>query len=133
MGATWGQRTDKPFVWNMDPEWSFAPVQRDVGCGQYGFHYCYQHFRNKTEQVATLVFEVLLFVATFFLLVFFYCSLYRGVNESPFFSSNRMTKLVTRIVVAFLTFFVLIPICSYLSLQCYSIINICPKLQTFLA
>ncbi|XP_036454989.1 leukotriene B4 receptor 1-like [Colossoma macropomum] len=93
---------------------SYAPVQRDVGCDQYGFQYCYQHFKNKTEQVATLAFEVLLFVATFFLLVLFYFSLYKGVNESPFFSSNRTTKLVTRIVVAFLTFFILIPIANVL-------------------
>ncbi|XP_036454986.1 atypical chemokine receptor 2-like [Colossoma macropomum] len=92
----------------------YAPVQRDVGCEQYGFLYCYQQFRNKTEQVATLLFEILLFVICFFLLFYFYYRLYRGVNESPFSSSNRMTKLVTRIVVAFFIFNFLVPVANIL-------------------
>ncbi|XP_017546450.1 leukotriene B4 receptor 1-like [Pygocentrus nattereri] len=93
---------------------SYALVQRDVGCDQYGFQYCYQNFRNKTEQVATSIFEILLFLTCFFLLVYFYYRLYRGVNESPFSSSNRMTKLVTRIVVAFFIFGVPVTIANIL-------------------
>ncbi|XP_036454948.1 atypical chemokine receptor 2-like [Colossoma macropomum] len=91
---------------------SYAPVQRDVGCDQYGFQYCYQHFRNDTEKVVSLVLEILQFGMCFFLLVFFYYRLHRGVNQSPFFSSNRMTKLVTRIVLAFFIFYILVPIAN---------------------
>ncbi|XP_017546447.1 leukotriene B4 receptor 1-like [Pygocentrus nattereri] len=90
----------------------YAPVQRDVGCDQYGFLYCYQHFRNDTEKVVTLILEMLQFGMCFFLLVFFYYRLHRGVNQSPFFSSNRMTKLVTRIVVSFFVFYILVPIAN---------------------
>ncbi|XP_036454987.1 C-X-C chemokine receptor type 2-like [Colossoma macropomum] len=93
---------------------SYAPVQRDVGCEQYGFQYCYQHFRNDTDKITTSLVETLQFVICFFLLVFFYYRLYRKVNELPFFSSNRMTKLVTRIVVAFFVFYVLVPVINIL-------------------
>ncbi|XP_036454990.1 leukotriene B4 receptor 1-like [Colossoma macropomum] len=91
---------------------SYAPVQRDVGCEQYGFQYCYQHFRNDTEKVVSLVLEMLQFGMCFFLLVFFYYRLHRGVNQSPFFSSNRMTKLVTRIIASFFIFYILVPIAN---------------------
>uniref|UniRef100_A0A3B4E9V7 G-protein coupled receptors family 1 profile domain-containing protein n=1 Tax=Pygocentrus nattereri TaxID=42514 RepID=A0A3B4E9V7_PYGNA len=91
---------------------SYAPVQRDVACDQYGVLYCYQHFRNDTEKVVTLILEMLQFWMCFFLLVFFYYRLHRGVNQSPFFSSNRMTKLVTRIVVSFFVFYILVPIAN---------------------
>ncbi|XP_049326289.1 leukotriene B4 receptor 1-like [Astyanax mexicanus] len=83
---------------------SYAPVQRQSGCDQYGFKYCYQRFSSDAEQVATSLYEVLLFSMCFTLLVYFYYRLHRGVNESPFFSSNRMTKLVTRIVVTYFVF-----------------------------
>ncbi|XP_066514513.1 leukotriene B4 receptor 1-like [Hoplias malabaricus] len=83
---------------------SYAPVQREVGCDQYGFHYCYQNFKNLTEKVVTSLFEVLLFTVSFCLLVYFYYFLYRGVNESPFSSANRMTKLVTKIVLTYFIF-----------------------------
>ncbi|XP_072521405.1 leukotriene B4 receptor 1-like [Salminus brasiliensis] len=102
---------------------SYAPVQREVGCELYGFQYCYQQFRNDAEKIVTLVLEMLQFVICFFLLAYFYCRLHRGVNESPFFSSNRMTKLVTRIVLAFFMFYVAVPIVNVMIIVAVSLQN----------
>ncbi|XP_072521078.1 atypical chemokine receptor 2-like [Salminus brasiliensis] len=91
-----------------------APAKRRVGCKPNGLQDCGQQFRNDEERVAILLLEILLFVICCSLLVFFYCRLHRGVNQSPFFSSSRMTKLVTRIVVVFFIVCVLVPIANML-------------------
>ncbi|KAK2845471.1 hypothetical protein Q7C36_010325 [Tachysurus vachellii] len=62
---------------------------------------CTLRYRNKAESVATLIWEIIIFVASFTIVSYFYFQLHRGVNNSAFFSSNLLTKLVTRIVVCF--------------------------------
>ncbi|XP_066509802.1 leukotriene B4 receptor 1-like [Hoplias malabaricus] len=88
---------------------SFVPVQYDVGCELYGFQFCYQHFTDDADKVVTTILEITKFMVFFNLLFYFYYRLHRGVNESPFFSSNRMTKLVTRIVSLNFIFNILVP------------------------
>ncbi|XP_076854760.1 apelin receptor B-like [Brachyhypopomus gauderio] len=93
---------------------SYSLVQRVAGCDQYEIQSCLQLFQSDTEQVATSVWEILVLVICFSTLVYFYVRLHRGVNQSPFFSSNRMTTLLTRIVVVFFIFCSPIPICNVL-------------------
>ncbi|XP_062874237.1 C5a anaphylatoxin chemotactic receptor 1-like [Trichomycterus rosablanca] len=82
---------------------SYAPVERSVYMKNEQLE-CRLHYQNDTERVATLFLETLMFVLTFLLLTYFYFHLYRGVNRSAFFNSHKMTKLVTRIVMAFFVF-----------------------------
>ncbi|XP_062874240.1 leukotriene B4 receptor 1-like [Trichomycterus rosablanca] len=85
---------------------SYALIQRSVSFGKDEQLQCRLHYRNDTEKVATLFWETLMFVVSYLLLAYFYFYLYRGVNRSAFLKSQTMTKLVTRIVVAFLVFWV---------------------------
>ncbi|XP_022523140.2 leukotriene B4 receptor 1-like [Astyanax mexicanus] len=102
---------------------SYIPVQRDVGCTPYGFQYCYQQFKSDSEKLQTSLLEMFQFFICFFLLAIFYYCLHRGVNQSPFFSSNRLTKLVTLIVLAFFMFYAAIPLVNILNIIAISLEN----------
>ncbi|XP_061102664.1 leukotriene B4 receptor 1-like [Conger conger] len=66
---------------------------------------CKWHYRSDTEEAATLFMEILLgFVVPFSILVTSYFCLHKKVNQTTFFSSQRMTRLVTSIVVTFFIF-----------------------------
>uniref|UniRef100_A0A4W4F4D3 G-protein coupled receptors family 1 profile domain-containing protein n=1 Tax=Electrophorus electricus TaxID=8005 RepID=A0A4W4F4D3_ELEEL len=90
---------------------SYVLVQYTVGYDQNSqFQSCYPQFRSDTELVATSLLEIVILAIFFSLLVYFYCSVHRGVSQSPFFRRNRMTKLITRIVVVIFIFWIPIPI-----------------------
>ncbi|XP_027018729.2 leukotriene B4 receptor 1-like [Tachysurus fulvidraco] len=85
---------------------SYALVQRNLSLDREGRLQCRLSYRYDVERVATLIWEMIIFVASFTLVSYFYFHLYRGVNNSAFFSSNSLTKLVTRIVVCFFIFWI---------------------------
>ncbi|XP_026786785.1 leukotriene B4 receptor 1-like [Pangasianodon hypophthalmus] len=85
---------------------SYALVQRTPTLDREGHLQCRLHYRNDVERVATLIWEIIIFVVSFPIVLYFYFHLYRGVNNSAFFSSNLMTKLVTRIVACFFIFWI---------------------------
>ncbi|XP_017306779.1 leukotriene B4 receptor 1-like [Ictalurus punctatus] len=85
---------------------SYALVQRSLCLDRKGLLQCKKCFQNDAERVATLFWEIITFVVSFPILTYFYFQLYRGVNNSGFFSSNLMTKLVTRIVACFFIFWI---------------------------
>lgn len=66
---------------------------------------CHRLSRSDGERMTILLLEFLLsFVFPFSILVICYCRLYTKVNRSTFFRNQRLTKLVTRIVVLFFIF-----------------------------
>ncbi|KAK2845465.1 hypothetical protein Q7C36_010319 [Tachysurus vachellii] len=69
---------------------------------------CRLSYQNKVERVATLIWEIIILVASFTIVSYFYFHLHRGVNNSAFFSSNSLTKVVTRIVMC--SFIIWIPV-----------------------
>ncbi|RXN32471.1 C-X-C chemokine receptor type 2-like protein [Labeo rohita] len=72
---------------------------------KYGRLRCYQDYTNKEEQIVVLLVETLvMFVVPLFSLLYFYCRLHQRINQSAFFRSHRLKKLVIRIVVAFFIF-----------------------------
>ncbi|XP_034155037.2 leukotriene B4 receptor 1-like [Pangasianodon hypophthalmus] len=85
---------------------SYALVQRTPSLDREGHLQCSLRYRNDVERVATLIWEIILFVVLFPTLTYFYFHLYRGVNNSAFFSSQSLTKLVTRIVACFFIFWI---------------------------
>ncbi|XP_036400067.1 N-formyl peptide receptor 2-like [Megalops cyprinoides] len=72
---------------------------------RYGQLQCRWNYRADGETLAVLFMETLLgFVVPFSILVTSYFCLHKKVNQTAFFSSQRMTKLVTSIVVTFFIF-----------------------------
>ncbi|XP_053337439.1 C5a anaphylatoxin chemotactic receptor 1-like [Clarias gariepinus] len=84
----------------------YAPVQRTVSQNNVGRLQCSLDYRNDVERVGTLTWEIILFVLLFPTLTYFYFHLYQGVNNSAFFSSRSLTKLVIRIVACFFIFWI---------------------------
>ncbi|XP_061102899.1 leukotriene B4 receptor 1-like [Conger conger] len=77
-------------------------VVLDKDKGQYS---CVRTYRSDGEKVAVLFIETLLaFVIPFSILVTFYFCLHKKVKQTAFFNSQRMTRLVTSIVVTFFIF-----------------------------
>ncbi|KAJ8271892.1 hypothetical protein COCON_G00107510 [Conger conger] len=77
-------------------------VVLDKDKGQYS---CVRTYRSDGEKVAVLFMETLLgYVVPFSILVTSYFCLHKKVNQTAFFSSQRMTRLVTSIVVTFFIF-----------------------------
>ncbi|KAM9446912.1 leukotriene B4 receptor 1-like [Clarias gariepinus] len=85
---------------------SYALVQRTLSLDREGRLQCKRCYRTDGEKVATLIWEILLFVVSFPIIAYFYFHLYQGVHNSALFSSNLMTKLVTRIVACFFIFWI---------------------------
>ncbi|XP_053530515.1 type-1 angiotensin II receptor A-like [Ictalurus punctatus] len=85
---------------------SYSLIQRTLSLDKEGHLQCRLHYHNDVERVATLIWEIMIFVVSFPTLTYFYFQLYRGVHNSAFFSSSLMTKLVTRIVACFFIFWV---------------------------
>ncbi|XP_060762673.1 leukotriene B4 receptor 1-like isoform X2 [Neoarius graeffei] len=83
---------------------SYAPVQRTVSPNREGQLQCSLRYRNNVERVGTLLWEIIIFVVLFPTLAYFYFRLQQGVNNSTFFRSQALTKLVTRIVACFFIF-----------------------------
>ncbi|KAK2845469.1 hypothetical protein Q7C36_010323 [Tachysurus vachellii] len=89
-------------MWMLSAVFScYALVQHNLSSDRGGRFQCMLIFHNEAERVATLTWEIIIFVASFTIVSYFYFHLHRGVNNSDFFSSNSLTKLVTRIVVCF--------------------------------
>ncbi|KAM9446531.1 leukotriene B4 receptor 1-like [Clarias gariepinus] len=84
----------------------YSLVQRTVSQDREGRPQCKLLYRNDMERVATLIWEITVFAFLFCAVTYFYFHLYRGVNNSAFFSSNLLTKLVTRIVACFFIFWI---------------------------
>ncbi|KAM9446528.1 leukotriene B4 receptor 1-like [Clarias gariepinus] len=84
---------------------SYALVHRTIEKDRKGMIQCMRG-RNNAERVATSIWEIILFVVLFPTLTYLYIHLYRGVNNSAFFSSRPLTKLVTRIVTCFILFWI---------------------------
>ncbi|KAM9446725.1 leukotriene B4 receptor 1-like [Clarias gariepinus] len=84
----------------------YVLVQRTVSKDRQGRFLCSLRYHNDLERVATLIWEIILFVVLFPTLTYFYFHLYQGVNNSAFFSSRSLTKLVTRIVACFFIFWI---------------------------
>ncbi|KAM9446911.1 leukotriene B4 receptor 1-like [Clarias gariepinus] len=84
----------------------YGLVQRIVSKDERGQLQCSLHYRNDVERVGTLIWEIILFLLMFPTLTYFYFHLYRGVNNTAFFSSRSLTKLVTRIVACFFIFWI---------------------------
>ncbi|XP_060763354.1 C3a anaphylatoxin chemotactic receptor-like [Neoarius graeffei] len=85
---------------------SYAPVQRTVRRNREERCLCKRDDQNYVQRVATLILEIITFMVSFLILACMYFRLHRRVNNSAFFSSNLITKLVTRIVVCFFIFWI---------------------------
>ncbi|XP_058231703.1 leukotriene B4 receptor 1-like [Hemibagrus wyckioides] len=88
----------------------YALIQRTPSLDREGRLQCNLRYRNYAERVATLIWEVIICVVSFTIVSYFYFHLYRGVNNSAFFSSDTLTKMVTRILVCFFIFWIPIQI-----------------------
>ncbi|XP_060762676.1 atypical chemokine receptor 2-like [Neoarius graeffei] len=83
---------------------SYALVQRTLSTNEEGQLQCKRRYQNDVGTVATLLLEIVLFMVLFPTLAYFYFRLQQGVNNSAFFRSKSLTKLVTRIVACFFIF-----------------------------
>nr|XP_055053947.1 leukotriene B4 receptor 1-like [Misgurnus anguillicaudatus] len=82
---------------------SYALVYRTVKKTDGKLH-CYQSYRDNQEKTAILLLETLvMFFVPLLSLLCFYLRLHRRIRQSTF-SSNRLTKLVVRIIVTFFIF-----------------------------
>ncbi|XP_046698020.1 C-X-C chemokine receptor type 4-like [Silurus meridionalis] len=88
----------------------YAPMQRTLKLNSERHVQCSLVYRDNFERVATLIWETTFFIVLFPTLTYFYFHLHRGVNNSAFFSSNILTKLVIRILACFFFFWVPIQI-----------------------
>ncbi|XP_047674882.1 leukotriene B4 receptor 1-like [Tachysurus fulvidraco] len=94
-------------MWMLSAVFScYALVQRSLSLNKKERLQCRLSYRYDVERVATLTWQMIIFVASFTIVSYFYFHLHRGVNNSAFFSSNSLTKLVTRIVVCFFIFWI---------------------------
>ncbi|XP_060739559.1 leukotriene B4 receptor 1-like [Tachysurus vachellii] len=84
----------------------YVLVKRNISFDKEGRLQCTLRYQNKAERVLTLIWQIIIFVASFTIVSYFYFQLHRGVNNSAFFSSNSLTKVVTRIVVCFFIFWI---------------------------
>ncbi|XP_047674689.1 type-1 angiotensin II receptor B-like [Tachysurus fulvidraco] len=82
----------------------YALILNSIGLDRGGRLQCRLIFQTEVEIVSIFIWEFILFVASFTTVSYFYFHLHRGVNNSAFFSSNPLTKVVTRIVVCFFIF-----------------------------
>ncbi|XP_061102617.1 leukotriene B4 receptor 1-like [Conger conger] len=90
-------------------------VVLDKDKGQYS---CVRTYRSDGEKVAVLFMETLLgYVVPFSILVTTYFCLHKKVNQTAFFSSQRMTRLVTSIVVTFFIFWSPVHVINILSIS----------------
>ncbi|KAJ8417934.1 hypothetical protein AAFF_G00227770 [Aldrovandia affinis] len=93
--------------------------------------YCMRKYRSNGEEVTVLLAETVLgFVVPFSILVTSYFCLHKKVNQTAFFSSQRMTKLITSIVVTFFIFWSPVHVTNILgiaavSLKSQSLRNVC--------
>lgn len=63
---------------------------------------CWRIARVNHETMALLLYDILLgFVLPFYILANSYCRLHKRVNQTAFFSDQRLTRLVTAIIVTF--------------------------------
>ncbi|XP_053337270.1 leukotriene B4 receptor 1-like [Clarias gariepinus] len=85
---------------------SHALVQRTLNLDREGWLQCKRCYQNDVEKVATLIWDIIIFVVSFPIIVYFYFHLYRRVHNSALFRSNLMTKLVIRIVACFFIFWI---------------------------
>ncbi|KAK2845464.1 hypothetical protein Q7C36_010318 [Tachysurus vachellii] len=84
----------------------YALVQCNLSLDRGRRLQCRKRYRNEVERVATLIWEIIIFVASFTIVSYFYFHLHRGVNNSAFSTSKLLTKLVTRILVCFFMFWI---------------------------
>ncbi|XP_053337119.1 leukotriene B4 receptor 1-like [Clarias gariepinus] len=84
----------------------YAPVQRIESQDREGRLQCKLRYRNDVERVATLIWEITVFTLLFCTVTYFYFHLSRGVNHSAFFSTNSLTKVVTKLVACFMIFLI---------------------------
>uniref|UniRef100_A0A3P9A607 G-protein coupled receptors family 1 profile domain-containing protein n=1 Tax=Esox lucius TaxID=8010 RepID=A0A3P9A607_ESOLU len=81
-----------------------AVATRDVGDGELK---CQKQTGSNAEIIAVLISETILgFVVPFSVLVTCYCCLHRRVNNTSLFSSVKLTRLVTSVIVAFFIFWI---------------------------
>ncbi|XP_027018568.1 leukotriene B4 receptor 1-like [Tachysurus fulvidraco] len=94
-------------MWMLSAVFScYALILSSISLDRGGQLQCTLRYQNEVERVATLIWEILICVASFAIVSYFYFHLHRGVNNSAFFSSNSLTKLVTKIVVCFFIFWI---------------------------
>ncbi|KAJ8398558.1 hypothetical protein AAFF_G00420860 [Aldrovandia affinis] len=83
---------------------------------------CRWCFRSEVEEVATLFMETLLgFVVPFSILATSYFCLHKKVNQTALFKSQRMTKLVSSIVVTFFIFWIPLHVTNILGIFAVSL------------
>ncbi|XP_060763358.1 leukotriene B4 receptor 1-like [Neoarius graeffei] len=83
-----------------------ALVQRTPSTNEERKLQCKQCYQNNVQTVATLILEIIILMVSFLTLAYFYFRCHRGVNNSTFFSTNLITKLVIRIMACFFIFWI---------------------------
>ncbi|XP_058230471.1 C5a anaphylatoxin chemotactic receptor 1-like [Hemibagrus wyckioides] len=94
--------------------WILSAIFSCYALVQYGLsldNHCVRYINN-AEDLATSLWENIMFVVSFTLVAFCYFHLYRKVNNSAFFSSNSLITIVTRIVICFFIFWIPFQICN---------------------